>query len=143
MSIENQEKRVYNLLITKGIDKYNEYEFYKDRINTQKNFSWNEYNTQDNELNDELYNKIDVIVVLYGLYHENKEICDELISKSKELNIPLLLIRSYGVEYMLEEVMEKADAFVGWSGHCIVDAIKSLVSGEEEWIRPCDIENES
>ncbi len=124
MSDENQNK-VYNLLISKGTDSYNEYEFYKERINSQKEFKWKEYNTQDDELNDELFEKIDVIVLLYGLYHQNKEICDELIDKSQE------------------EIVEKADAVVGWNPHCIIDAIQTLVKGEEEWIKPCDIEEES
>ena len=92
MSSENQNK-VYNLLISKGIDSYDEYEFYKERINSEKEFKWNEYNTQDNELIDELFEKIDVIVLLYGLYHQNKEICDELIDKSLEYDIPLLFVR--------------------------------------------------
>ena len=83
MSNENQKNKVYNLLISKGIDSYNEYEFYKERINSQDDFLWNEYNTQDNELNDELFEKVDVIVLLYGLYHQNKEICEELIEKSQ------------------------------------------------------------
>lgn len=143
MSEENKESRVYNLLISKGIDSYNEYEFYKERINSQKDFLWNEYNTQDDELNDDLFNKIDVIILLYGLYHDNKEICDDLINKSKELKIPLLFVRSFGVEYVLEEIVENADAVVGWNPHCIIDAIQTLVKGEEEWIKPCDIEDES
>lgn len=143
MSEENKESRVYNLLISKGIDSYNEYEFYKERINSQKDFLWNEYNTQDDELNDDLFNRIDVIVLLYGLYHDNKEICDDLINKSKELKIPLLFVRSFGVEYVLEEIVENADAVVGWNPHCIIDAIQTLVKGEEEWIKPCDIEDES
>ena len=126
-----------------GIDSYNEYEFYKERINSQKDFLWNEYNTQDDELNDDLFNKIDVIILLYGLYHDNKEICDDLINKSKELKIPLLFVRSFGVEYVLEEIVENADAVVGWNPHCIIDAIQTLVKGEEEWIKPCDIEDES
>ena len=116
MSEENKESRVYNLLISKGIDSYNEYEFYKERINSQKD---------------------------YGLYHDNKEICDDLINKSKELKIPLLFVRSFGVEYVLEEIVENADAVVGWNPHCIIDAIQTLVKGEEEWIKPCDIEDES
>lgn len=143
MSEENKESRVYNLLISKGIDSYNEYEFYKERINSQKDFLWNEYNTQDDELNDDLFNKIDVIILLYGLYHDNKEICDDLINKSKELKIPLLFVRSFGVEYVLEEIVENADAVVGWNPHCIIDAIQTLVKGEDEWIKPCDIEDES
>ncbi len=142
MSSENQNK-VYNLLISKGIDSYEEYEFYKERINSEKEFKWNEYNTQDNELTDELFEKIDVIVLLYGLYHQNKEICDELIDKSLEYDIPLLFVRSFGVEYVVGEIVEKADAVVGWNPHCIIDAIQTLVKGEEEWIKPCDIEEES
>ena len=94
-------------------------------------------------LNDDLFNKIDVIVLLYGLYHDNKDICDELINKSEELNIPLLFVRSYGVEYVIDGIVEKADAVVGWNPHCIIDAIETLVKGEEEWIKPCDIEDES
>lgn len=143
MSNENPEKKVYNLLISKGFDSFNEYEFYTERINSQKDFLWNEYNTEDDVLNDDLFNKIDVIVLLYGLYHDNKDICDELIDKSKELNIPLLFVRSYGVEYVIEEIVEKADAVVGWNPHCIIDAIETLVKGEEGWIKPCDIEDES
>ena len=142
MSSENQNK-VYNLLISKGIDSYNEYEFYKERINSQTDFLWNEYNNQDNELNDGLFEKIDVIVLLYGLYHQNKEICDELIDKSQEFDIPLLFVRSFGVEYVVEEIVEKADAVVGCNPHSIIDAIQTLVNGEEEWIKPCDIEDES
>lgn len=143
MSNENQERKVYNLLISKGIDTYNEYEFYKERINSQKDFLWTEYNTEDDELNENLFDKIDVIVLLYGLYHDNKDVCDELINKSKEFKIPLLLVRSFGVEWVLQQLEEKADAVVGWNGHCIVDAIETLVKGEEEWIKPCDIVDES
>ena len=143
MSNEDPEKKVYNILISKGFDSFNEYEFYTERINSQKDFLWNEYNTEDDVLNDDLFNKIDVIVLLYGLYHDNKDICDELINKSEELNIPLLFVRSYGVEYVIEEIVEKADAVVGWNPHCIIDAIETLVKGEEEWIKPCDIEDES
>ena len=143
MSDENQESRVYNLLITKGTDPEGQYEFYKERIDSQKDFLYKEYNTEDNVLNDDLFNEIDVIVLLYGLYHDNKDICDELISKSKELDIPLLLVRSFGVEWVLQQLEEKADAVVGWNGHCIVDAIETLVKGEEDWIKPCDIADES
>ena len=143
MSNENNEKKVYNLLISKGIDSYNEYDFYMERINSQKDFLWNEYNTQDNELTEELFKEMDVIVLLYGLYHDNKDICDDLINKSEEYGIPLLFVRSFGVEYVLEEIVAKADAVVGWNPHCIVDAIQTLVKGDEEWIKPCDIEDES
>ena len=73
MSDEN-EKRVYKLLITKGIDPDDQYGFYKERIDSQNDFSYIEYNTLENDLTDDLFNEIDVIVLLFGLYHNNKEV---------------------------------------------------------------------
>lgn len=137
---ENDNDKVYNLLITKGIDRENQYEFYKERIDSQKDFKYIEYNSEDDEINNDLFNRIDIIILLYGLYHDNKDLCDFLIEKSNELNIPLLLVRSFGIELVLKQLEEKSDAVVGWNGHCIVDAIKTLVNGEEDWIKPCDIE---
>ena len=48
MSDEN-EKRVYKLLITKGIDPDDQYGFYKERIDSQNDFSYIEYNTLEND----------------------------------------------------------------------------------------------
>lgn len=141
MSDRSCENKVYNLLITKGNDPDNQYEFYKERIDSQNNFSYNEYNTLENDLTDELFNKIDVIILLFGLYRYNQELFDELIIKSKKFNIPLLLIRFFGMEYILKELEEKSDAVVGWNPHCIINAIETLVDGED-WVKPCDIVEE-
>ena len=70
------EKKVYKLLITKGIDPDDQYGFYKERIDSQKDFLYEEYNTMDDDLTEELFNEIDVIVLLFGLYHDNQEIFD-------------------------------------------------------------------
>ena len=133
------EKRVYNLLITKGIDPDDQYGFYKERIDSQKDFLYNEYNTQDNVLTDDLFEEIDVIVLLFGLYHNNQEIFEELFNKSNAFNAPIFLIRFFGMEFILKELEEKSDAVVGWNPHCIVDAIETLVNGED-WVKPCDVE---
>lgn len=139
----SEKNKVYSILITKGeYDPINQYEFYKKRIDSQKDFLYTEYNTLENELTEELFNKIDVIILLFGLYHYNQELFDDLINKSKEFNVPLLLIRSYGMELILKELEEKSDAVVGWNPHCIVDAIETLVNGED-WVKPCDIADES
>ncbi|WP_298520272.1 nuclease [uncultured Methanobrevibacter sp.] len=140
MSDEN-EKRVYKLLITKGIDPDDQYGFYKERIDSQNDFSYIEYNTLENDLTDDLFNEIDVIVLLFGLYHNNKEVFDGLFEKYKEFNVPILLIRFFGMEFILKELEEKSDAVVGWNPHCIVDAIETLVDGED-WIKPCDVGEE-
>jgi hypothetical protein len=137
----SDEDRVYNLLITKGNDPDNQYGFYKERIDSQRDFLYNEYNTLDNELSDDLFRKIDVIVLLFGLYHNNQEMFDELIEKSKEFDVPLLLVRFFGMEFILKELEEKSDAVVGWNPHCIVDAIETLVNGDD-WVKPCDIAEE-
>ena len=140
MSDEN-EKRVYNLLITRGIDPDDQYGFYKERIDSQSDFLYNEYNTQDNDLTDDLFNEVDVTVLLFGLYHNNQELFEELIAKSNQFNVPILLIRFFGMEYILKELEERSDAVVGWNPHCIADAIETLVDGEN-WVKPCDLGEE-
>ncbi len=135
------EKRIYKLLITKGNDPDGQYDFYKERIDSQRDFSYREYNTEENELTDELFNDIDVIVLLFGLYHDNQELFEELLDKSKEFDVPILLVRFFGMEFILKELEEKADAVVGWNPHCIVDAIETLVVGED-WVKPCDVAEE-
>lgn len=135
------EGKVYNLLITRGIDPDNQYEFYKERIDSQRDFLYNEYNTIENELTEELFEKVDVVVLLFGLFNDNKELFKELIAKSKQYNVPLLLIRFFGMEYVLKELEEISDAVVGWNPHCIVDAIETLVDGED-WVKPYDISEE-
>lgn len=142
LSEENYENKVYNILITKGEhDPINQYDFYKKRIDSQKDFFYKEFNTLENELTEELFHEIDVIILLFGLYHYNQELFDELINKSNEFNVPLLLIRSYGMELILKELEEKSDAVVGWNPHCIIDAIETIVNGED-WVKPCDIVEE-
>ena len=116
-------------------------EFYKERIDSQRDFLYNEYNTIENELTEELFEKVDVVVLLFGLFNDNKELFKELIAKSKQYNVPLLLIRFFGMEYVLKELEEISDAVVGWNPHCIVDAIETLVDGED-WVKPCDISEE-
>ncbi|WP_405268664.1 nuclease [Methanobrevibacter sp.] len=135
--------KVYNILITKGeYDPLEQYDFYKKRIDSQKDFLYNEYNTLENDLTDELFREIDVIILLFGLYHYNKGLFEDLIRKSNEFNVPLLLVRSYGMELILKELEERSDAVVGWNPHCIIDAIETLVDGED-WSKPCDIVEES
>ena len=138
----SEQNKVYKILITKGeTDPLEQYDFYKKRIDSQKDFQYVEYNTLEHDLTDELFKEIDIIVMLFGLYHYNTELFDELVDKSNEFNVPLLLVRSYGMEYVLKELEEKSDAAVGWNPHCIINAIETLVNGED-WLKPCDVEED-
>ena len=129
--------RTYKLLITKGNDPDDQYGFYKERIDSQNDFSYIEYNTEDNDITDEVFEDVDVIVMLFGLYHNNQEMFEELFKKSREFDVPVLLVRFFGMEYILKELEERSDAVVGWNPHCIVDAIETLVKGKD-WVKPCD-----
>ena len=129
--------KTYKLLITKGNDPDDQYGFYKERIDSQNDFSYIEYNTEDNDITDEVFEDVDVIVMLFGLYHNNQEMFEELFEKSKEFGVPVLLVRFFGMEYILKELEERSDAVVGWNPHCIVDAIETLVKGKD-WVKPCD-----
>ena len=134
----SEENKVYKILITREEnDPLNQYDFYKERIDSQKDFLYEEYDTLENDLTDELFNEIDIIILLFGLYQYNPELFDELIKKSNKFNVPLLLVRAYGMEYILKELEEKSDAAVGWNPHCIINAIETLVNGED-WLKPCD-----
>ena len=142
MPEDNHENKVYNILITKGeFDPLGQYDFYKKRIDSQEDFFYNEFNTLENDLTEELFDGIDVVILLFGLYHYNQDLFDELIIKSREFNVPLLLVRSYGMELILKQLEEKSDAVVGWNPHCIIDAIETLVNGED-WVKPCDVADE-
>lgn len=46
------------------------------------------------------------------------------------------------MEFILKELEEKSDAVVGWNPHCIINAIETLVDGED-WVKPCGIEEEN
>ena len=134
--------RTYKLLITKGNDPDDQYGFYKERIDSQNDFSYIEYNTEDNDITDEVFEDVDVIVMLFGLYHNNQEMFDDLFKKSKEFDVPILLVRFFGMEFVLKELEVKSDAVVGWNPHCIVDAIETLVKGKD-WVKPCDVADDS
>ena len=134
----SEKNKVYKILITREEnDPINQYDFYKERIDSQKDFLYEEYDTLENDLTDELFNEIDIVILLFGLYQYNPELFDELIQKSNEFNVPILLVRAYGMEYILKELEEKSDAAVGWNPHCIINAIETLVNGED-WLKPCD-----
>ena len=92
------EKRTYTLLITKGNDPDGQYDFYKERIDSQNDFSYIEYNTEDNDLTDEVFEEADVIIMLFGLYHSNQELFEELFEKSREFDVPVLLVRFFGMD---------------------------------------------
>ena len=62
--------------------------------------------------------------MLAGLYNDNKELFEDLLDASKKYEIPIVLVRPYGLEEVPEVLEENAATIVGWNANCILDSIK-------------------
>ena len=122
---EDKNDKIYNLIITHGTDMKNEYGQFTEKLYSKVDFLWREsISGSYAHAGDEFYNKIDRIIFLAGLYKENKELFEALINASDKYEIPIVLVRPYGLEEVPEILEEKASTIVGWNANCIVDAIK-------------------
>lgn len=79
---------------------------------------------------EDFFSKVDIIVILSGIYNYNQIYINTLIKKAEEFDIPILLVRPYGMEIVPEELEAKATSVVGWNANCIVDDIRSIVNGD-------------
>ena len=122
---DERNDKIYNLIITNGIDQNNEYGQFTEKLYSKVDFLWKEsisgsYSTAG----EEFYQKIDGIILLAGLYNDNKELFEDLLSASAKYDIPLVLVRPLGLEEVPEKLEEKAATIVGWNANCIIDSIK-------------------
>lgn len=122
---DDKDEKIYNLIISNGTDMNNEYRQFVEKIYSKTDFRWKEsisglYATAG----DEFFSKVDRIILLAGLYSDNKDTFEELLKASEKYDIPIVLVRPYGLEEVPEKLEEKAALIVGWNANCIVDAIK-------------------
>lgn len=122
---DERDDKIYNLIITQGFDRNNEYTQFTEKLYSKVDFLWKEsisgsYSTAG----DEFYKKVDRIILLAGLYNDNKELFEDLITASEKYNIPIVLVRPLGVEEVPENLEEKAATIVGWNANCIIDSVK-------------------
>ena len=130
---DDKDNKIYNLIISNGFDKNKEYGQFTEKLYSKVDFLWKEsmsgsYATAG----EEFFNKIDAIIILAGLYSDNKETIDELTEAGEKYDIPIVLVRPYGLEEVPEELENKAATIVGWNANCIVDSIKSADEMMEE-----------
>ena len=102
---DERDEKIYNLIITNGFDK-------------------NKISGSYSTANESFYNKVDRIIMLAGLYNDNKELFNDLLDASEKYNIPIVLVRPYGLEEVPEILEERAATIVGWNANCILDSIK-------------------
>ena len=123
---EDKDDKIYNLIISNGIDKTGEYRQFTQKLFEKVDFLWKESITGSYATaGDEFYNKIDRVIILAGLYKDNKEQIDELVEAAEKYDIPIVLVRPYGLEEVPEELEQKAATIVGWNANCIVDSIRN------------------
>ena len=128
---EEQDNKIYNLIITRGIDQENEYGQFTEKLYSKPDFLWTESMARDYApFGESFFKKVDVIVILSGIYNYNQEQIDILIKKAEEFDIPILLVCPYGMEIVPEELEAKAKTVVGWNANCIVEDIRSIVNGD-------------
>ena len=122
---DERDDKIYNLIITNGIDKNNEYGQFTEKLYSKVDFLWKEsisgaYSTAG----DEFYQKIDRIILLAGLYNDNKELFDDLVVAAEKYEIPIVLVRPQGLEEVPEKLESASATIVGWNVNCIIDSIK-------------------
>ncbi len=122
---DERDDKIYNLIITNGIDKNGEYRQFTEKLFSKVEFLWKEsISGSYAAAGDSFYQKVDRIIFLAGLYNDNKDLFKDLLKASEKYNIPIVLVRPYGLEEVPEILEEKAATIVGWNANCIIDAIK-------------------
>ena len=123
---DEKDDKIYNLVISNGIDKNGEYRQFSEKLFSKTDFLWKESVSGNYaHAGDAFYEKVDGIILLAGLYNDNKDLFDALLDASEKYNIPTVLVRPYGLEEVPEILEEKATTIVGWNANCIVDSIKT------------------
>ena len=123
---ENErDDKIYNLIITQGFDKNNEYGQFTEKLYSKVDFRWKEsISGSYASAGESFYGKVDRIIMLGGLYEDNKELFEDLLEASEKYDIPIVLVRPYGLEEVPEILEERAATIVGWNANCILDSIK-------------------
>ena len=123
---EDKDDKIYNLIITNGTDFNNEYGQFQEKLFSKVDFLWKEsVSASYSAAGEAFYQNVDRIIMLAGLYKDNKVTFDDLVEAAEKYDIPIVLVRPYGLEEVPENLEEKAATIVGWNANCIVDSIKN------------------
>ena len=122
---EEKDDKIYDLLISKGIDENNEYSEFVEKLYSKNDFLWKEsvaglYSS----LSENFFSKIDVVVILSGLFSKNKEDIDNMVEAAIKYKTPIVIVKPYGMEDIPENLEKVGTAIVGWNVNCIIDTLK-------------------
>ncbi|MDR1721848.1 MAG: nuclease [Methanobrevibacter sp.] len=129
---DEKDDKIYNLLISRGIDENNEFKTFCEKLYSKNEFLWTESFTSSIEsAGDSFFKNVDAVIILSGIYTKNKVAFDLMIDKAMVYQLPIILVRPYGEENVPENLEKIVDDVVGWNANCIIETIKDLVTGEE------------
>lgn len=130
--------KIYNLLISNGNDPNQEYPKFVEKLYSKTDFLWKESAAGNySHMSENFLEKLDVVIILSGLYEKNKDDIDNIVKAAQEYNIPIILVRPFGVEEVPENLESIATALVGWNANCIIDTIKGALNLDPE--EQCDV----
>lgn len=73
----------------------------------------------------------DALIVLSGLWTDNKELIMKHVKYAQTFNKAIIIIRPYKAEEIPPELDDVATKVVGWNTACIVDAILLSINGDD------------
>ena len=128
------ESEVYNLFISQ-LNEYNdEYDRFIGKLEASHDFQWKNYTipgeTDIKKLKEQM-KLVDVVVILSGLYSKDKNLIQKVIDTAVELEMPIVIIRPYGMENVPGSIEQDANEVVGWNTPCIVDSIRESSQSED------------
>ncbi|MCL2116681.1 MAG: TIR domain-containing protein [Methanobrevibacter sp.] len=126
---EEKDDKIYNLLISKGIDGNSEYSNFVEKLYSKNDFLWKESVAGFySNLSENFFSKIDVIVILSGLYSKNKEDIDNIVEAAIKYKKPIVLVKPQGMEDIPENLEKVVTDIVGWNANCIIDTLKEATA---------------
>ena len=135
---EEMDNKIYNLLISNGNDPTQEYPKFVEKLYSKTEFLWKESAAGNySKMSENFLNKLDVVIILSGLYEKNKNDIDNIVKASKKFKIPIILVRPHGLEEVPENLESAATALVGWNANCIIDTIKGSLGLDSD--EQCEI----
>ncbi|MBZ9570732.1 nuclease [Methanobrevibacter sp. TMH8] len=130
---EEKDNKIYNLLISNGNDPNKEYPKFVEALYSKNEFLWKESAAGNYEhMTENFLKKLDVVIILSGLYDKNKKDIDNIVKAAQKFNIPIILVRPHGLEEVPENLESVATGLVGWNANCIIDTIKGALELDSE-----------
>lgn len=94
-------------------------------------FQWEDVTNVDETGFAESIADCDALIVLSGLWDDNRDMINEHIRYAQSFEKVIVIIRPYGAEEIPEDLQDVATKVVGWNTACIVDAILLSINGDD------------